>query len=102
MAELQLLIEKSNRLVDGVGLAERREAMIRLIALAFVLALTSSAQAVPLAPLPQPDGVTAEVAYGCGAGRTRVRGVCVARTIKRQARRADRRCPSYFPKPWCV
>jgi hypothetical protein len=82
--------------------AERTEAMLRVIAVALALALASSAQAVPLAPLQPPDGVSTEVAYGCGAGRTRVQGVCVARTIKRQARRADRRCPSYLPKPWCV
>jgi hypothetical protein len=83
------------RLVGGAVrflLTERREAMIRLIAVAFAVTLASSAQAVPLAPLQQPDGITTEVAYGCGAGRTRVGGVCVARTTKRQARRAVRRC----------
>jgi hypothetical protein len=66
--------------------------MTRLIAVAFALALASSAQAVPLTPLPQLDGITTEAAVGCGAGRTRVGGVCVARTTKRQARRAVRRC----------
>jgi hypothetical protein len=65
--------------------------MIRLIAVAFALALASSAQAVPLAPLQQLEGMTTEVAYGYGARRTRVGGVCVARTTKRQARRAVRR-----------
>jgi len=68
--------------------------MTRLITVAFALALAlaSSAQAVPLTPLPQLDGITTEAAVGCGAGRTRVGGVCVARTAKRQARRAVRRC----------
>ena len=62
--------------------------MIRLIAIAaFALAVATSAQAMSPAPLHQPDGMTTQVAYGCGAGRTRVRGVCVARTTKRQVRR---------------
>jgi hypothetical protein len=33
-----------------------------------------------------------QAAYGCGAGRTRVGGVCVARTTKRHVRRQVRRC----------
>ena len=62
--------------------------MIRLITLAgFALALATSAQAMSPAPLHQPDGMTTQVAYGCGLGRTRVAGVCVARTTKRQVRR---------------
>jgi len=36
--------------------------------------------------------MTTQVAVGCGVGRTRVNGVCVARTTKRQVRRAARRC----------
>ena len=66
--------------------------MIRLIAFAAVaLAITTPAQAMPVAPIHQPDSMITEVAYGCGVGRTRVRGVCVARTTKRQVRRAVRR-----------
>jgi hypothetical protein len=65
--------------------------MIKMIAVAFALAFASSAQAMSPAPLPQLDGMTTEVAAGCGVGRTRVRGVCVARTTKRQVRRAVRR-----------
>jgi hypothetical protein len=66
--------------------------MIRLIAFAgFALAVTVPAQAMPVAPVHQPDSMITEVAAACGAGRTRVRGVCVARTTKRQARRAVRR-----------
>ena len=61
--------------------------MIRFIAVAFALVLATSVQAMPVAPLHQPDGMTTQVAYGCGAGRTRVGGVCVARTTKRQVRR---------------
>jgi hypothetical protein len=61
--------------------------MIKFIAAAFVLAFGASAQAMSPAPLYQPDGAIMQAAYGCGAGRTRVRGVCVARTTKRQVRR---------------
>ena len=66
--------------------------MIRLIAAAgFVVAVATSALAITPAPVPQADGVTTQVAYGCGPFRTRVRGVCVARTTVRQTRRAVRR-----------
>jgi putative N-acetylmannosamine-6-phosphate epimerase len=65
--------------------------MIKLIAIAFTLALATSAQAMPLAPLHQPDGMITQVAAACGAGRTRVNGVCVARTTIRHTRRAVRR-----------
>jgi hypothetical protein len=65
--------------------------MTKMIAVAFALAFASSAQAMSPAPLPQLDGMTTEVAVGCGVGRTRVGGVCVARSTKRQVRRAVRR-----------
>ena len=69
--------------------------MIRLIAVTiFFLSVTASAQAMTPAPvaLPEPDAMITQVAAGCGAGRTRVNGVCVARTTVRQTRRAVRRC----------
>jgi hypothetical protein len=66
--------------------------MLRLIAVAgFALAITTSAQAITPAPIPQPDGMITQVAAACGAGRTRVNGVCVARTTIRHTRRAVRR-----------
>ena len=66
--------------------------MIKSIAVAaFVLAVATSAEAMSPAPIHQPDGMTTQVAYGCGLGRTRVAGVCVARTTKRQVRRQVRR-----------
>ena len=72
---------------------KREEKMIRLIAVAgFILAVTTSAQAMMPAPIPQPDGMITQVAAACGAGRTRVNGVCVARTTIRQTRREVRRC----------
>ena len=65
--------------------------MIRMIAVAgFVLSVAISAQAMTPAPIPQPDGMITQVAAACGAGRTRVNGVCVARTTIRQTRRAVR------------
>jgi hypothetical protein len=54
--------------------------MIRLIAVAFALVLATSAQAMPLAPLQQADGITTLARFGCGPGRTLVAGRCVART----------------------
>jgi hypothetical protein len=66
--------------------------MLRLIAVAgFALLVTSSAQAITPAPMPQPESIVSEVAAACGAGRTRINGVCVARTTVRQTRRAVRR-----------
>ena len=67
--------------------------MIRLVAFAaFALAVTTSAQAMPVAPLHQPEGMITQVAYGCGPFRTRVNGVCMARVTKRHIRREVRRC----------
>jgi hypothetical protein len=67
--------------------------MIRLIVVAgFALSVAVSAQAMTPAPIPQPDGMTTQVALACGVGRTRIRGVCVARTTVRHTRRAVRRC----------
>ncbi len=67
--------------------------MIRLITVAgFALAVATSAQAMTPAPVHQPEGMITHAAWGCGPGRTRVGGVCVARTTIRHARRAVRRC----------
>jgi hypothetical protein len=62
--------------------------MIRLIAVAaLTVVVATPAQALSPAPLHQLDGMTTQVAFACGAGRTRIGGVCVARTTKRQVRR---------------
>jgi hypothetical protein len=67
--------------------------MLRLIAVVgFALSIATSAQGMTPAPLPQPDDMVTQIAVGCGPGRTRVNGVCVARTAVRQTRRAVRRC----------
>ena len=67
--------------------------MLKLIAVAgFALAIATSAQGMTPAPLAPPDNMVTQVAVGCGMGRTRVNGVCVARTTMRHVRRAARRC----------
>ena len=67
--------------------------MNRLIMVAgFALSVATSALALTPAPIPQPDSLVTQVAAACGAGRTRVGGVCVARTTVRHARREVRRC----------
>jgi len=67
--------------------------MLRLIAVAgFALSVATSAQGMTPAPLPQLNDMVTQVAVGCGPGRTRVNGMCVARTTVRQTRRAIRRC----------
>jgi hypothetical protein len=57
----------------------------------FGLAVATSAQAMSPAPVTQPNGMITHVRLGCGPGRTRVAGVCVARTTIRHTRRAVRR-----------
>jgi len=66
--------------------------MLRLIAVAFALALASSAQAMPLAPLQQPDNMVTTVREACGAGMHRVNGVCIRTAARRAAGRAAVRC----------
>jgi hypothetical protein len=67
--------------------------MTRLIAVvAFALTVTTAAGAMPVTPLHQPDGMITQVRLACGPGRTRVNGVCVARTTIRHTRREVRRC----------
>ena len=66
--------------------------MIRLIAFAaFAFAVTTSVQAMPLAPIQEPESMITQVAAACGMGMTRVNGVCVSRVAKRHARRCVRR-----------
>jgi hypothetical protein len=66
--------------------------MIRPVAIVFALVLATSVHAMPVAPLHQSEGVTTQVRLACGPGRTRVNGVCVARTTIRHTRRHYRRC----------
>jgi hypothetical protein len=62
--------------------------MTKWLAIALVLALTSSVQAVPLASFHYPDQMISKVREACGAGMHRVNGVC----IRTHARRAASRC----------
>jgi hypothetical protein len=62
--------------------------MIRLIAIALVLAFSSSAQAFSPAPTQQPDRLIIKIRHACGAGMHMVNGVCV----RTHARRAASRC----------
>jgi hypothetical protein len=79
--------------------------MIRLSALAFVLAFASSAQAMPIAPAPQTDSLITQVRQACGAGMHRVCGVCVRTPARRAAvrcaagmRRVNGRCVRAAPR----
>jgi hypothetical protein len=76
--------------------------MIRFVGVIFALAVATSAEAMSPAPLQQPDGMTTRVAFWCGPFRTRVNGVCVARTTIRQTRREMRRCARWNPAGVCV
>ena len=66
--------------------------MIKFMFIAgLAFAVTTSAHAMTQAPIAQSSGgLTTLVAYGCGAGRTRINGICVARATVRQARRCVR------------
>jgi hypothetical protein len=61
--------------------------MIRLISVAFALVVSTSAQATPLAPLHQPDGMISQVREACGAGMHMVNGTCVRTAARRNAAR---------------
>ena len=61
--------------------------MIRLIAVAFALALATSARALPLATLHQPGDMIAHPREACGAGMHRVGGVCVRTATTRHVTR---------------
>jgi hypothetical protein len=66
--------------------------MTKWLAVAFGLAFASSAYAMTPGPVNQPAGMVTQVRLACGPGRTRVGGVCVARTTIRHTRRTVRRC----------
>ena len=65
----------------------RSKPMIRLIAVAFVLIISTSAQAAPLAPLQQPDDMITQVREACGAGMHMVNGTCMRTATRRNAAR---------------
>jgi hypothetical protein len=63
--------------------------MIRLIAVAFALTLAASAQAMPVAPLHQSDGMITQVRHACGAGMkwNNALGRCATTSARRHVRR---------------
>ena len=63
--------------------------MFRFIAVAFALAVASSAQAMSPAPLHQPDGVITQVRQNCGAGMkwNNALGRCATTSARRNVRR---------------
>jgi len=61
--------------------------MIRFIAVIFALAVATSAQATPLAPLHQPDSMITQVREACGAGMHYLNGRCVTTAARRNVRR---------------
>ena len=73
--------------------------MTKWIAVAFVLAFATPAHAMTPLPVHQPDGAVTQVRLACGPGRTRVGGVCVARTTIRHTRRTVRRCARWHEAP---
>jgi hypothetical protein len=64
--------------------------MMRSIALALALTLASSVQAMPRAPLQEPQDVIIKIREACGAGMHRVNGVCVRTPARRSASRCAR------------
>jgi hypothetical protein len=64
--------------------------MMRFIALALALTLASSVQAMPRAPLQEPQDVIIKIREACGAGMHRVNGVCVRTPARRSASRCVR------------
>jgi hypothetical protein len=58
-----------------------------LIAVIFALAVATSAQATPLAPLHQPDGMITQVREAYGAGMHMVNGQCIRTSARRNAAR---------------
>jgi hypothetical protein len=61
--------------------------MVRLIGIVFALAVSTSAQAMSLAPLHQRDNMIAQIRQACGAGMHMVNGRCVTTSARRHVRR---------------
>jgi hypothetical protein len=66
--------------------------MKKLIVTAIALVITTSAYAMSPVMRHETNGMVIQVREGCGIGRVRVNGICVARTTIRHARREARRC----------
>jgi hypothetical protein len=65
--------------------------MVRLFAFAFALTLALSAQAMPVVPLQQPDGIVIQAREACGPGMRRTaNGACIRTPTRRAASRCAR------------
>ena len=65
--------------------------MLRTVAIvAFGVVLACAAQAMPFAPVHQPDSTITQARMGCGPGMVMANGACVSRHAIRQARRCAR------------
>ena len=61
--------------------------MFRVVIAGLVLAVVSSAHAMPLASTPQQESLIISVRAGCGAGFTMVNGACIRTPARAAARR---------------
>jgi hypothetical protein len=59
--------------------------MRKLVPFVFLLGLAFSTQAMPVAPVQQPDDMVTPVREACGPGMQRVNGVCRRNTTVRHA-----------------
>ena len=66
--------------------------MDKLFVMTIALLTTTSAYAMSPLIRHETSNMVIQVREGCGAGRVRVNGICVARTTIRHARRENRRC----------
>ena len=70
---------------SGVKRTPLVRSLMRFIAVIFALAVATSAQATPLAPLHQPDSMITQVREACGAGMHMVNGQCIRQVCGRDA-----------------
>jgi hypothetical protein len=61
--------------------------MIRLIAVVFAVTVATSAQAMSVSPLHQPDNMITQARECCGAGMHMINGRCVTTPARRHVRR---------------
>ena len=61
--------------------------MLRLITVVFASAVATSAQAISLAPIHQPEKMMTQIREGCGAGMHMVNGRCITTSARRHVRR---------------
>lgn len=66
--------------------------MLKIVVVAFILSLASSAQAMPVSSLQTPDNIVVTVRQGCGIGYQRIAGRCMRNPTVRHFRRIVRRC----------